>query len=172
MFVLAGLVGLSWVCSAEPALAQTGGRLAFEALTGHSGYVDEVWDNRLLVGGEVRKWVTPRFAIGPELTYQVGVEDASELIVTATMTYDLPRKPSRRVAFFLVGAAGVSRRTARVGRGPGTTTLADYVSHELTASAGIGGRVRVGRGVFAAADARVGWEPERRVTLSLGWRPS
>jgi len=29
----------------------------------------------------------------------------------------------------------------------------------------------VGRGLFIAPDVRLGWEPETRLTVTVGWRP-
>jgi hypothetical protein len=45
-----------------------------------------------------------------------------------------------------------------------------YASNEFTASGGIGVRVVVTRSVYLSGDARLGWEPERRLTVSAGWK--
>lgn len=166
-----GLVlGLSCAV-AHTAKAQELNRMSVEAVTGHAGYVDEVWDNRVMVGGLVRFPLSPRTMLGPEVIYQRGRDGEHEWLMTGSATFDLGAAGVRRaVTPFVVAAAGVSRRSSLVGRGPGTTELVPYHTYEFTASGGIGARIALARDVFLSADGRLGWEPERRVTVTLGWR--
>ena len=159
--------------AATRAHAQPQGRVAVEFVTGHAGYVDEVWDNRATAGALVRVSLTPRLAIGPEVIAQRGANDDHEWLVTGTATYDLvdATYPGRRVVPFIVVGAGLARRSSLVGQGPGTVGLVPYVTHEFTTSGGVGVRMAITRQFFLSGDARLGWEPERRVTISVGWRP-
>lgn len=170
-FVAIGMAGYVVCADARAVQAQQPAVASIEIVTGHAGYVDEVWDNRIVLGGLARLVLTPRLALGPEVLYQRGRDDAHELLVTGTATYDLRAAAvDRRVTPFIVVGAGVARRSSLVGRGPGVPGLQTYVSTEFTASGGLGVRVAATSRVYVAGDVRLGWEPERRVTLSLGWR--
>lgn len=161
------LVGMA----SSAAWAQNGVVPALEVVVGHAGYVDEVWDHRMLVGGGVR-WSIARATVGPELVFQHGREGSGEVVATLAGTYALvPAPRSRRAWPFAVVAAGMSRRSEIVGRGPNTPGLATFVSHAFTASVGLGVNVRLGPITYATVDARLGWEPESRVTFAVGWRP-
>ena len=76
----------------------------------------------------------------------------------------------RRVVPFVVVGVGLIRQSSLVGGGPGTTGLFPYSTREATVSGGVGARILVGRGLFIAPDARLGWEPETRLTVTVGWR--
>lgn len=163
-------LGLTCAAAAN-AEAQEPHRTSIEVVTGHAGYVDEVWDNRVVVGGLIRFALSPRTMLGPEVVYQRREAGEHEWLVTGSATFDLGAvHVERTVTPFIVAAAGVSRRSSLVGQGPGTTGLVPYHTHEFNASGGIGARVALARNVFFSADGRLGWEPERRVTLTLGWR--
>ncbi len=156
---------------AIPAEAQQRGALSVELVTGHAGYIDEAWDNRVASGGLVRVALTPRLALGPEVVYLRGPDDEHELLVTGTATYDLVGgNTTRRLVPFVVMGGGLSRRSSLVGRGPDTAGLRPYSTVEPTASGGIGVRIAVTRALFVSGDARLGWEPERRLTLTVGWK--
>jgi hypothetical protein len=95
-----------------------------------------------------------------------------ELLVTGSATYDLVGpSPTRRLVPFVVMAAGLSRRSSLLGRGPDIPGLRPYSTIEPTASGGVGVRIAIAQAFFVAGDARLGWEPERRVTVTLGWKP-
>ncbi len=143
-----------------------------EAVTGHAGFVDDVWDHRVMIGGLVRFRLTPKLAVGPEVVYLAGRNGYHDLTVTGSMTYDLVggRIPRRVVPFLVVGAGWI-RQSSLVGGGPGSTRLVPFSSSEGTVSGGLGARIGIGRNLFIAPDARVGWEPETRLTVTVGWRP-
>jgi hypothetical protein len=166
-----GVAG-AFACSlAVPAEAQQRRDVSVELVTGHAGYIDEVWDNRIVAGGLLRVALTPRLALGPEVVYLHGPSDEHELLVTATATYDLiSHSPTRRLVPFVVMGAGLSRRSSLVGRGPDTPGLRPYSTIEPTASGGVGVRIAVARSLFVSGDARLGLEPERRLTVTFGWK--
>ena len=166
-----GVVGALSGFGAAPAEAQERGLASVEFVTGHAGYVDDVWDNRVAAGGVVRFALTPRFTIGPEVVYLRGRRGSHEVTVTGTGTLDLVRSGvHRRVVPFVVVGVGLIRQSSLVGGGPGTTGLFPYSTREVTVSGGLGARISVGRGLFIAPDARLGWEPETRLTVTVGWR--
>ena len=146
-----------------------------EAVVGRSGFIDEVWDYFTTVGGGARWFVTPRLAIGPEVSYLSGKFDsleASSLIVTGNITFDFIRDDGRRpVVPYLAAGGGFMRQKTLVGTGPGSTALAPFTSSEATASGGIGARIALGSHVFVAPEFRLGWEPETRMAVTIGIRP-
>jgi hypothetical protein len=77
---------------------------------------------------------------------------------------------SRRVVPFVVIDVGLIQQSSLVGGGPGSTGFFPYSTSEATVSGGVGARISVGRGLFIAPDARLGWEAETRLTVTVGWR--
>ena len=101
---------------AQPVLAQDKPAPIIEAVVGQSGFIDEVWDYFSTIGGGARVFVTPRLAIGPEVAYLSGKFDASNLTVTANMTFDIVRDEGRRriVPYLAAGGGTSDRRPASV----------------------------------------------------------
>ena len=101
----------------QPVLAQDKPALIVEAVVGRSGFIDEVWDYFSTIGGGARVFVTPRLAIGPEVAYLSGNEDvreASNLTVTANLTFDIVRDDGRRrIVPYLAAGGGYSDRRPR-----------------------------------------------------------
>ena len=158
----------------QPVLAQDKPAPIVEALVGRSGFIDEVWDYFSTIGGGARVFVTPRLAIGPEVAYLSGKEDgreASNLTVTANMTFDIVRDDGRRpIVPYLVAGGGYLRQKTLVGSGPGSTALVPFTSSEGTMSAGVGARIALGSHMFVAPEFRLGWEPETRIAVTIGMR--
>ena len=155
----------------QPVLAQDKPRPIVEAIVGRSGFIDEVWDYFSTIGGGARVFVTPRLAIGPEVTYLSGEFDASNLTVTANMTFDIVRDDGRRrVVPYLAAGGGYLRQKTLVGGGPGSTALVPFTSSEGTMSAGIGARIALGSYMFVAPEFRLGWEPETRIAVTIGMK--
>lgn len=168
IFGMAASLGLG----ASPAFPQALRVASLEVVTGHAGFVDDAWDHRLMAGGVARFALTPRLTVGPEVVYLDGANGRHDLTVTGTGTFDLASPASsRRVVPFIVFGAGLIRQTSLVGGGPGTAALFPYSSFEGTVSGGIGARVALSRTLFIAPDVRLGWEPETRLSVTLGWRP-
>ena len=159
----------------QPVLAQDKPGPIVEAFIGRSGFIDEAWDYFSTIGGGARVFVTPRLAIGPEVAYLSGEFDAleaSNLTVTANMTFDIVRDDGRRriVPYFAAGG-GYLRQKTLVGGGPGSTELVPFTSGEGTVSGGLGVRIALSSRVFIAPEFRLGWEPESRIAVTIGIRP-
>ena len=155
----------------QPVFAQDKPAPIVEAVVGQSGFIDEAWDYFGTIGGGVRLFVTPRLAIGPEVAYLSGELDASNLTVTANMTFDIvPDDGKRRVVPYLVAGGGYLRQKTLVGGGPGSTALVPFTSSEGTMSAGLGARIALGSNVFVAPEFRLGLEPESRLAVTIGVR--
>ena len=156
---------------AQPVFAQGRPAPIVEAVVGQSGFIDEAWDYFGTIGGGVRVFVTPRLAIGPEVAYLSGEFDASNLTVTANMTFDIVRDDGRRrIVPYLVAGGGYLRQKTLVGGGPGSTALVPFTSSEGTMSAGVGARIALGSYMFVAPEFRLGWEPESRIAVTIGVR--
>jgi len=155
----------------QPVFAQGKPAPIAEAVVGQSGFIDEAWDYFGTIGGGLRVFVTPRLAIGPEVAYLSGEFDASNLTVTANMTFDIvPDDGRRRVVPYLVAGGGYLRQKTLVGGGPGSTALVPFTSSEGTMSAGLGTRIALGSNVFVAPEFRLGLEPESRLAVTIGMR--
>ena len=155
----------------QPVFAQDKPAAIVEAVVGQSGFIDEAWDYFGTIGGGLRVFVTPRLAIGPEVAYLSGELDASNLTVTANMTFDIvPDDGRRRVVPYLVAGGGYLRQKTLVGGGPGSTALVPFTSSEGTMSAGVGARIALGSHMFVAPEFRLGWEPETRIAVTIGMR--
>lgn len=132
----------------QPVLAQDKPGPIVEAFVGRSGFIDEGWDYFSTIGGGARVFVTPRLAIGPEVAYLSGEFDAleaSNLTVTANMTFDIVRDDGRRriVPYFAAGG-GYLRQKTLVGSGPGSTALLRRVKarcRPALAPASLSGRI-------------------------------
>jgi len=156
---------------AQPVFAQGRPAPLAEAVVGQSGFIDEAWDYFGTIGGGVRVFVTPRLAIGPEVAYLSGEFDASNLTVTANMTFDIvPDDGRRKVVPYLVAGGGYLRQKTVVGGGPGSTALVPFTSGEGTMSGGVGARIALGSHLFVAPEFRLGWEPESRIAVTIGVR--
>jgi hypothetical protein len=155
----------------QPVLAQDQPAPIVEAVVGRSGFIDEAWDYFGTIGGGARVFVTPRVAIGPEVTYLSGEFDASNLTVTANVTFDIVRDDGRRrIVPYLAAGGGYLRQKTLVGGGPGSTALVPFTSSEGTMSAGVGARIALGSHMFVAPEFRLGWEPETRIAVTIGMR--
>jgi hypothetical protein len=146
-----------------------------EVLVGRSGFIDEVWDYFITIGGGVRWFVTPRLAVGPEVAHLTGEFDgleASHLSATGNVTCSISSETVITAVSYrmLLPAEGPCAQRTLVGRGPGVPGLAPFTSSEGTVSAGIGARVAIGARVFIAPEFRLGWEPETRIAATVGLR--
>lgn len=165
-------VAVAVVGLASHVQAQDRTRPIVEAVVGTSGFIDESWDHFPTTGVSARWFVTPRFAIGPEITIQRGRNEASNLTVTGNVSFDLIQEgPGRRIVPYVVAGGGYLRQRTLVGSGPGSNTLQPFVSAEGTLSGGFGARIAAGPSFFVAPEFRLGWEPEMRFAMMIGVRP-
>jgi hypothetical protein len=144
-----------------------------EAVVGSAGFIDSPWIHRTMLGAGARVYVSPRIAIGPEFVYLASdTEGEHDLTLTGNLTFDLTRSnDTRRIVPYLAIGGGLLRQTEIVGSGPGSTTLRSFTSSEGTISGGIGARIGLGRHFFVAPEFRMGWEPETRFCVTIGFRP-
>jgi outer membrane protein with beta-barrel domain len=138
---------------------------AAELSAGITALVDEASVNYWTVAGSLRRYVTPRIAIGPEMA-AMNKGDAHRdrlIMVTGNVTVDLYTQASRRVAPFLVGGIGVFAGREKFASGL-------FWSSDPAFTVGGGVRAAVGDRASIAGEYRLGWELHHRVTAAFGWR--
>lgn len=149
---------------AVPVLAQERPAPSAEFQAGWVGFVDETPINHALFGGAARVYLTPRLAVGPEIDYLRGPGTDRDLFATGNLTFDV-RRPRNghppRVSPFLVAGAGLGRHSFRFGP-------LDYSHTEGAFTGGGGVRVWLTDRLYAAAEARLGWEPHLRIGGAVG----
>jgi hypothetical protein len=151
--------------TAAPAMAQTARPAPIvEFQTGYAGFIDESWIKRAVIGGAGRVFVSPRVAVGPEFLYLHASGIEHDWTLTGNVSFDLMREsPTRAFTPYIVAGAGLLSQTTLVGTGP-------YTSKDGTFSGGAGARIALGKRFFIAPEFRMGFEPEVRVGVAIGWR--
>jgi opacity protein-like surface antigen len=157
---------VSTVLMLLPALAnaQERGWVA-EVSIGYAGFVDDATKNYFLAGGGVRRHITPRLSIGPEVVIMSnsGSTRDRNVLLTGNVVFDtLARSDTRRVTPFLVGGVGIFWGRDQVRGGP-------YWSSDPAFTAGGGVRARVSESLSAAAEYRIGWELHQRLSATAGF---
>jgi hypothetical protein len=160
--VLAAVLTVGFAPAAE---GQTRPGPAGEFAAGWVGFADDAVISEGLVGGAARFYATPRVAVGPEIAFIKG-KNHSHLMMTANLTVDLlsviAGEPPRVGPFIVVGG-GLFQTRERFASGP-------FVSREGTFTAGGGVRIQLSGRMYAAAEARLGWETHLRVNGAVGFR--
>ena len=161
VFAVAALTALS----AHPAAAQELRRAALEFEVGPMLFADDGIVTETMVGGAGRYYLSPRIAVGPEIVWVDG-SNHSHLIITGNLTFDVFGESANgrpRVTPFLVAGGGLYQTREQTGTGP-------YTSSEGTFTAGGGVRAFLSESLYAAGEARVGWELHLRFDGIVGWR--
>lgn len=139
-------------------------RVVVEGALGWAGFGDEGILHHTLAGAGARVSLTRRISVGPEVQYMSGPGNDRDLVLTGNVVVDLlaptAAKPRRTTPYVVVGG-GLFRHSNNYGGRPFSATEGAF-------TAGIGARTWVTERVFAAADARLGWEPHLRVAATLG----
>jgi hypothetical protein len=129
---------------------------------GWAGFVDDSTKSYLVVGGSVRRRVTPRLTIGPEVVVMSNSAHLTDRVVmlTGNVVIDVVAANDRRVVPFVVVGGGIVRMRDQVRNGP-------FWSGDPTFTAGGGVRAFISDAVVAGAEYRIGWEPHQRLTAFL-----
>lgn len=140
-----------------------------EVSIGYAGFVDDATKNNFLVGGAVRRQITPRLSIGPELVFMTdrGALRDRNVLLTGNVVFDAfaqGEPGARRITPFLVAGLGMFWGRDQTFTGP-------FWSNDPAFTGGGGVRVRVNDSLSAAAEYRIGWELHQRVsgTASVRW---
>ncbi len=160
------LTVLAWGVTA-PVGAQARPAAIVEAVAGWAGFVDEDWIDRAMIGVGGRMFVTERIAAGAEFVFLSGSNDEYDWTLTGNATIDLVHDMGptpRRIVPYAVMGGGYLRQVTRIGQ-------RRFTSGEGTVSGGAGMRLGLGQRVFIAPEIRVGYEPELRFGIAVGFRP-
>jgi hypothetical protein len=130
---------------------------------GWAGLVDDATKNYLLVGASVRRFVTPRISIGPELVVMSNGNEVRDRNVMLTGNVVFDAFPGSRVSPFIVGGGGIFWGRDQVRNGP-------YWFSDPAFTAGGGVRANVSDALTAAVEYRLGWELHQRLSGSVGVR--
>ena len=164
--VLAVLLAATFLPSA--ATGQQRPAPILDVSAGWTGFVDETWIHHGTVGASTRFYVTPKFSVGPEITYMVGPDTDRDLFVFGNASYEWPfllQANRPRLAPYVLGGWGYMRH-----RSPYIRFVADSTAY----AGGAGVRISIGNRVSAAPEFRLGSELDVRmsgvVSVRLGRR--
>jgi hypothetical protein len=132
-----------------------------EASIGWAGLVDDATKNYLLVGGTVRRHLSPRVSIGPELVIMSNSNSLRDRLVMLTGNVVFDAAPDARVSAFAIGGVGMFWGREQLRDGP-------YWSNDPAFTAGVGLRANVTRSVTVGGEYRIGWELHQRVSGFAG----
>ena len=137
---------------------------AAEVSVGWAGLVDDATKNYLLVGGTVRRHVSPRVSIGPEFVIMSnsGLLRDRTLMLTGNVVFDVA--PDASVSAFAIGGAGMFWGREQFQDGP-------YWSSDPAFTAGGGLRAHLTESFAVGGEYRIGWELHQRVSgfASVRW---
>lgn len=155
------LVSIAWIAPASTAAQER--QWVAEAGAGYAGLIDDATIDYLALHGSVRRYLTPRITLGPEVTMMTGGNETRDLnlLLTATLTCDLTQ--GRTVTPFLAAGAGLFWGREQLVGGP-------YWSSDPAFTAGGGIRVRAAEALSWIAEYRFGWELHHRVSAGLSAR--
>jgi hypothetical protein len=136
-------------------------RFEAEAGGGWAGFADEGWIHHGIVGGSFRTFITGGMSVAPEVFYMIGPVGDSDVSVVPVIGYQFKR--SARIQPYVNGGVGwLIHRQAFVSRSDWSTGP--------TFGVGGGFKIRISDRLYVAPEARLGWEPFLRTTVSLGYR--
>jgi opacity protein-like surface antigen len=134
-----------------------------EVAIGWAGLVDDATKNYLLVGGTLRRHVSPRVSIGPEFVIMSNSDLLRDRLVMLTGNVVFDAAPDARVSPFAIGGVGMFWGREQFRDGP-------YWSNDPAFTAGGGLRSSVSRSVTVGVEYRIGWELHQRVSGFAGVR--
>lgn len=136
--------------------------LDIQGVVGLVGFLDEATDYSFLIGGTVRRYVSPRVAVEPEFIYFRQTANHEDFLLQANIVRDFAG--GDKIQPYLIGGMGLlHHRSKHPGaRRPMSTNNA------LTGGGGAGVRIRLGNRFFISPEFRIGTEPLFRASISFG----
>ena len=136
---------------AQPGTAEVRGTI------GYTTFLDEAPQHHLLTGGSVRIYVTRRLSVEPEFLFLYRSERDKDIIAWPQIAYDFA-DPGSRVIPYVIGGVGLMH-----------SIFPRFSTTESAVSGGFGMKVFVNDRVFVAPEARLGFEPILRFSVSVGY---
>jgi hypothetical protein len=131
---------------------------------GWAAFADDSWIHHRTAAAAVRFHVTPRFSVGPEVTYMIGPDTDRDLFVSGNAVYEWPtliQDGLPRVVPYVIGGWGYFRHRSQFG---------PLIWHGTAYAGGPGLRVRVSDRIFVAPELRFGSELDVRFIGVVSWR--
>ena len=145
------------------ASAQEPATVLVDAQAGRAWFADDSPIRRDVLGAGMRWYVSPRVAIGHEVTLMRGPGNERDFVVTGNASFDLvPSGHGRTIVPYVIAGGGYTRMRREVGTGL-------FTSSEGALTGGAGVRITSASGWYAAPEFRVGWELHSRVSVTVGW---
>ena len=155
----AAIALLALVCS-SPVWAQR--QLDAKGSIGLASFLDESFEQHLLLGASARIYLTRRFSIEPEVLYLRQNQSHHDVVFMPNFVWDFG---GRRVVPYVTGGIGVMRSSdSGFGR--------SFSNTDAVVSGGLGAKFYVNRNWFIAPEARLGFEAHVRLSAGVGytWR--
>ena len=125
----------------------------------------------LVTGTAFRVRISRHWSIEPEFNYMRRNSNDEDFVFQPSVVYEFDKKDNRYVPY-LIGGVGVIRHKS-VFNGSDFVTGApvtyDTSWTTWSASAGAGLKVFISKRIFVAPEARVGYQPTVRATVSVGY---
>lgn len=139
---------------------------------GASGFTSD--DGRIphgVVGGSFRVYLTRRVSIEPEFLYMTNNPNDRDYLGQVSVAYDLGDSDKRFVPYVVAGAGILRHRSQFFGADFDTRQprVFDTSYTSFAASAGGGVKMFLTKRLFIAPEARVGYQPSVRGTVSVGY---
>jgi len=169
---LALLMTLSVASNAFAQDSDSHPRVEIKTMIGASDFGD---DNEsyphFVVGAATRIHISRHWAIEPEFNYMRRSSNDEDYIIQPNLVYEF-KTSSDRVVPYLIGGVGFIRhqsvyRDTNFVTGAPVTFDTSYKT--WTANAGGGLKVFISKHLFVAPEARIGYQPTLRATVSIGY---
>ncbi len=133
-----------------------------KAVVGLVGFLGNQIEHHYVIGGSVRKYVSPRVAVEPEFLYIRHNEYRKDFVLQGNVIRDVAGNDRFRP--YLVGGIGIVHRRKK---SPGAQRPF-FAYNGLTAGGGAGVRIRAGDRLVVSPEFRVGFETLFRATVAIG----
>ena len=124
-----------------------------------------------VAGGSFRVYVTRRVSIEPEFLYMTNNPNDRDYLAQVSAAYDFGDAGKRFVPYVVAGAGVLRHRSQFFGVDFDTREprVFDTSYTSLAVSAGGGVKMFLTKRLFIAPEARVGYQPSLRATVSIGY---
>lgn len=147
-------------------------RAEIKMIVGASDFgVDDTSYPHFVVGAATRIRISRRWSIEPEITYMRRSANDEDYVFQPNVVYEFDT-PGKRVVPYLIGGVGFMRHKSVYNdydfvKATPVTVDTSYTSWSFSAGAGM--KVFVSKNLFVAPEARLGWQPTARATVSIGY---
>ena len=122
-------------------------------------------------GGSIRIYATRRISLEPEFLYMRNSPNDQDYLTQVSVAYDLAGSGKKFVPYLVAGAGVLRHRSESFGSDfdTGQPRVFDTSYTSFAVSAGGGVKMFLTKALFIAPEARVGYQPSLRATVSVGY---